>query len=130
MRHGDQVKYLAPLAVVMGCAMTPPRDLPHPGPEPTAAQAENIARGYLETVLKDPDSLKAFKIIRGPYQRDYLLDIGVPWRRAYVVCFTYNAKNSYGAYAGSQLGVVTMTGANPAPRLIDAIPEIHRHIYC
>ena len=64
---------------------------------------------YLKTVLKDPDSLKAFKIISKP-QKGFLnygaFSKGPAGKRfgnpMWYVCASYNAKNSYGAYVGSK----------------------------
>ncbi len=43
---------------LMGCAPTVTRheQMPSPGIQPTAAQAEEVVKKYLLTTLKDPDS--------------------------------------------------------------------------
>lgn len=117
-------------ALLAGCASKPPAELPAPGPEPTAAQAEKIARDYLARVLKDPDSLKQFALVRGPYRKDYQITRWSPWNSGYIVCFTYNAKNSYGGYVGPKLAAIAIKGAESGPYLLDAIPEAFQHLYC
>lgn len=72
------------------------------GPSPSQQQAEEAAIFYIKAFLKDPDSMKQFEIFRGPtvvtWYRGYIKGGG--YDQGWLVCFRYNAKNSYGAYAG------------------------------
>ena len=77
------------------------------GDPPSKNEAEQLVLNYLAATLKDPDSLKDFKLITG-VKRGALnygafnkgpsgLSFSNPM---YYVCVHYNAKNSYGAYVG------------------------------
>lgn len=72
------------------------------GPRPSEAQATAAVMAYLRGTLKDPDSLKQFRIRSGPdlisWYRGLLYGGG--HEQAWLVCFEYNAKNSYGGYVG------------------------------
>lgn len=72
------------------------------GPMPSAEQAERAVRAYLARALKDPDSLKQFAITFGPSPVQWYRGLinGGGNEQAWLVCFEYNAKNSYGAYTG------------------------------
>ena len=99
------------LAVVGGCAST---GGPQPsesdaralaGPMPDPAEAEQLIFNSIKVRLKDPDSIKQFRISRGPIfvNTDVwvgLLNGGTRRVIGWVYCAEYNAKNSYGAYAG------------------------------
>lgn len=77
------------------------------GAAPEAEKAEEIVLYHLSRTLKDPDSMKAFRIIsdvkrgqlnygafsKGPSGKTF----GNPM---WYVCAEYNAKNSFGAYVG------------------------------
>jgi hypothetical protein len=66
---------------------------------PTLDQSERAVLSYLSRALKDPDSLKQFKITYGPMLiRDLVTGRGN--EPAWLVCFEYNAKNIFGAYTG------------------------------
>jgi len=72
------------------------------GPAPTDV-VDKFGR-YVRPLLKDPDSLKDVVLVRGPekgwfFQHEALLnDEVVIW--GWFAVFSYNAKNSYGGYAG------------------------------
>lgn len=71
------------------------------GPAPTAEQARMAVTAWLQGNLKDPDSLKQFDMLDGPTLVTW--NYGPPFgghQQAWLVCFQYNAKNSYGAYTG------------------------------
>lgn len=73
------------LLLTTGCAhASPPIEI---GPMPS--NYDQLARDWLQQNLKDPDSLK-------------LRSIGAPVKteNGWLVCVTYAAKNSYGAYNG------------------------------
>jgi len=72
------------------------------GARPTEAQATVAIMDYLRRTLKDSDSLKQFRIRSGPdiitwYQGRFY---GGGNEQAWLVCYEYNAKNSYGGYVG------------------------------
>jgi hypothetical protein len=101
------------------------------GPQPTAAQLEPLIKQRLAPALKDPDSLKQFRVINIMRTRYFL---GAPISNpgageGWLACFEYNARNSYGAYTGLHVDgfvyrlegdepqfVMTQGGAIMAPR--------------
>lgn len=71
------------------------------GIKPPDAFAEKMVRDYLAKSLKDPDSLKQFEVTRiylKRYPRGWINGGG--FNEGWLVCYQYNAKNSYGAYVG------------------------------
>lgn len=101
-----------------------------PGPAPTRARAEEIARKYLYESLKDPDSLKQFALTRDPYPRDWQYDRWSTWYSGHVICFRYNAKNSYGGYEGVRpAGIVVRLDRGPDPLIIYVL-EAHTISWC
>ena len=96
---------LAAAATCSACVSLDPYSQPvvvPAGSEPTEAQVEPLIRDYLSRVLKDPDSLKQFKVT---YIQKTRYFIGAPIRHegtaeGWLACFEYNAKNSYGGYVG------------------------------
>lgn len=72
------------------------------GPAPTKDQAAAAIRSYLNHYLKDPDSVKQFAIRSGPDHATWYRGLlnGGGHEAAWLTCFEYNAKNSYGAYVG------------------------------
>jgi len=72
------------------------------GDAPSAEQGEMVARSYLQQTLKDPDSLKQFRMTGGPILTSWYQGLISGGGTAYgwAVCFEYNAKNSYGGYTG------------------------------
>lgn len=87
-------------ALLTACA-TKPVHIPTRGPMPTHEQAEAAVRKVLLSGLKDPDSLKQFSIGE-PVPTAWLDGIihGSTPHAGWLVCFEYNAKNSYGGYVG------------------------------
>jgi hypothetical protein len=71
-------------------------------PVPTDAQALEALQAYLGRTLKDPDSVKQFRVLTSP--------TWTTWRGTgywvnsmdggWLVCYELNAKNSYGGYTG------------------------------
>ncbi len=59
---------------------------------------ESVTKSYLEATLKDPASV-IYREISHPKQA-WIKSIGSPMTAGYLVCYTYNAKNSYGGYVG------------------------------
>lgn len=72
------------------------------GPQPSEAQAATAVMDYLRTTLKDPDSIKQFRIRSGPETITWYRGLinGGGNEQAWLICFEYNAKNSYGGYVG------------------------------
>lgn len=101
------------------------------GPAPTAEQVEPGIKAHLGRVLKDPDSLKQFRVINIMRTRWFL---GAPISNpgaaeGWIACYEYNAKNSYGGYVGLKIDgavfrvtngraefIMTQDGAIMAPR--------------
>lgn len=75
------------------------------GPRPTEAQANAAIMNYLQRTLKDPDSIKQFRIRSGPDTITWYRGLinGGGNEQAWLVCFEYNAKNSYGGYVGLKI---------------------------
>jgi len=85
------------IIVLSGCATIQPPVGADFGPPPE--YAPQILKGYVVAHLKDPDSLKDWRV-NGPYKcwRGYAFnDVLTGW----CVDFFYRAKNSYGAYVPS-----------------------------
>ena len=56
---------------------------------------------YLQSTLKDPDSIKQFSIVSGPLSTYWRPSaFSSEYSAAWLICFEYNAKNSYGGYVG------------------------------
>lgn len=80
------------------------------GSPPTEKQATDAVMELLRTRLKDPDSIKQFRITSGPKMVTWYRGLlrGGGHEQAWMVCFEYNAKNSYGAYVGLQHDAAAM----------------------
>ena len=71
-------------------------------PAPSEAEALDALKAHLDRTLKDPDSIKQFRVLTSP--------TWVTWRGTgywvnsmdggWLVCYELNAKNSYGGYIG------------------------------
>lgn len=87
--------------VFAACATAPIAPAVDRGPMPTREQAERAVKSLLLPRLKDPDSLKQFQMAEPipTAWRTGILYGSVPME-GWLLCFRYNAKNSYGAYAG------------------------------
>lgn len=103
-----------------GCVSLDPYSQPvvvTAGPEPTKQQVEPVVRTWIQSRLKDPDSLKQFEIINIMRTRYFL---GAPiahkgTAEGWLVCFQYNAKNSYGGYVGVKYFGVVVRMRDGAP---------------
>lgn len=84
--------------------------------------AEKAARDFLAQSLKDPDSLKQFQM-RNVTQRDWQNTRWDGWRSGWLVCFEYNAKNSYGGYVGLKRSGIVITAYQSEPYLIYVVPD-------
>lgn len=119
------------LAAIAGCKSVPPPKQPlDAGPKPTQQQAEQAVREFLGTVLKDPDSLKQFELYAGPYLKEHQDTRWSPWKVGWLVCFRYNAKNSYGGYVGVKANAVYLMGHEAKPYVIEVVPEVLVSTYC
>lgn len=103
-------------AALTGCATAPTTSSPADyGPEPDAQAARQAILQYLRKTLKDPDSLKDL-VIASPRRECYPRGLinGGGNVCAHKVCASYNAKNSYGAYAGTAVLVFWFRGNTAA----------------
>ena len=79
-------------------------------------------RDYALSLLKDPDSMKAFEVTEPEIGRYYGgMFNGFKYEQRYYVCYRFNAKNSFGGYVGVKQHVaffegneIHFTGNNPA----------------
>lgn len=62
-------------------------------------QAKQKVLEHLYRSLKDPDSLKQFKV-RSVERMTWSRSWDSDYEQAWLVCYEYNAKNSYGGYVG------------------------------
>ncbi|MCB1901495.1 hypothetical protein [Cognatazoarcus halotolerans] len=86
--------------VLTGCVSVPTGIVMHPeGRQPTRQEAQVAILSHLKRVLLDPESLKAFAVLRGP-EVVTGTTAGLNYERAWQVCVEYNAKNAYGGYTG------------------------------
>ncbi len=88
------------------------------------AQAQETALAYLGTVLKDPHSLKDFRIISGPtwFSWYYGDSENGGHQEAWLICFEYNAKNGSGAYMGLAVdGIAIRLGADNKPQVVEPV---------
>lgn len=93
----------------VGCAQPPQSSgtviPPAPrGVVPTEAEATAALLAHLERTLRDPDSVKQFRVLTPPA---WAVWTGTgQWARSldggWMICYELNAKNSYGGYAGLQ----------------------------
>lgn len=86
------------------------------GVKPTSAEAETAVRQYLARSLKDPESLKQFamrQIIGTGWSRGWANGGGT--ERGWLVCFEYNAKNSYGGYTGLKVDGIVLRDLQVLP---------------
>lgn len=96
------------LIVLSGCVAPPTGNEPSSeimmtaGPQPSREVAERAVMKHLRDALKDPDSLKQFEIDSGPTLITWTRGLinGGGNDQGWLMCFRYNAKNSYGAYIG------------------------------
>ncbi len=87
------------------------------GKAPTPEQAERAVMQQLASSLKDPDSIKQFKMLSPPILTTWYQGLlaGADYEGGWMVCFEFNAKNSYGGYVGvkKERVVVRMYGDIP-----------------
>jgi hypothetical protein len=80
------------------------------GAQPSASEAERVVLEHLRETLKDPDSLKQFRIRSGPKYITWYRGLltGGGHAAGWLVCFEYNAKNSYGGYVGLKADAIAL----------------------
>lgn len=98
----------AVIIALAGCANRPEDSsqiMNDAGPIPSMSEAEAAIKSQLAATLKDPDSLKQFEMLGDPAYFTWYRGMvrGGRYDAAYLVCFKYNAKNSYGAYTGAKV---------------------------
>lgn len=78
------------------------------------AEYEAIIMSYLNNTLKDPDSIKNFAI-QEPRKGSVWGGMFNGFKREarWYVCFTYNAKNSYGGYTGQKEYIMWFSHGKP-----------------
>jgi hypothetical protein len=85
------------------------------GQPPSDAAAAQAINDTLARALKDPDSLKQFRIRSGPTRISWYQGLlaGGDFDVGWLYCFEYNAKNSYGGYVGLKVdGLALRTATN------------------
>lgn len=89
------------LAIIMtGCAQGPTKEqLANADYGNYPDNYEEIAKAHILRQLKDPDSVKFGYISRPIKKMAKMGAYGEP-KFGYLVCISYNAKNSFGGYAG------------------------------
>ncbi len=94
------------------------------GPRPTDAQASAAIKNYLQRALRDPDSLKQFKILSGPTLVTWYRGLlnGGGNEQAWLYCFEYNAKNAYGGYVGLKTDGFALRGYIDS---VGVVPEVN-----
>lgn len=94
---------LAAMSLVSGCAYGPTQEqvsAANYGTEPDQSYAEQSAKDFFQTLLKDPDSAH---YVFNPVYKGWLLSDrldGSKLYAGYVLDVRVNSKNSYGGYAG------------------------------
>lgn len=97
--------------LLVGCAVQPVAI--KSGTRPTEDQADRLVRDYLARTLKDPDSLKQFRITG--MQTVGWAQATARHEEAWLICFEYNAKNSYGGYVGVKPGGLVVRQWSDSP---------------
>ena len=91
------------IAILVGCG-TPPRNLTivDRGPRPDLDATLALLHQHLKRSLKDYDSLKDFAVVHGEIYPVSATNLAYDFEQAWMLCVEYNAKNSFGGYAGLQ----------------------------
>lgn len=87
------------ILTMTGCATVPPPAEIKAGDVPTAGELAAAIQKELRRTLKDYDSVKDFELIEGPTNAHAIYGMGGV-ERLWFACARFNAKNSYGGYAG------------------------------
>lgn len=84
---------------------------PDAGERPSNEQAEKAVKEYLRSTLKDPDSIKNFEMTSEPSKTTWYRGLlnGGGHAAGWIVCYKYNAKNSYGGYVGLKNESIVLT---------------------
>jgi hypothetical protein len=103
---------LAATLLAAGCASTQQRvELASAlGQPPSEAAANQVILDVLARALKDPGSLQQYRIVSGPTPVNWYRGLlnGGGFDSAWMFCFEYNAKNSFGGYTGVKLDRVAL----------------------
>lgn len=86
------------MAIALAGCVTVPQEQMDKAEYGPAPDAETVIRGWLGSTLKDPDSIKSFTVS----QPVKCANRRASWKPEFGWCvkYEYNAKNSYGGYAG------------------------------
>lgn len=93
-----------------GCQLMPPKEIVQAGSGPYPANYQQMIRGYLNSYLYNPASLKDFCIIRPP--RQITVNADDPFiplfdgQKVWECLIVYNATDPSGQYVGRKLHVV------------------------
>lgn len=117
-----------------GCATSAstPKVVDPPGPKPDLEKLEAIILDGLAKSLKDPDSLKQFRIRSGPTLATWYSGFltGNYTNSGWLVCYEYNAKNSFGGYVGLQQGAAVFKGGVYEPYAITNVNWVLIDVKC
>lgn len=86
------------------------------GQKPTSIEAQKLIFDYLSRTLKDPDSIKQFSLLEPMKPMRWF--VGQSQEFAWLACFEYNAKNSYGGYVGLQKDGVAIRNSNGISQIV------------
>jgi len=110
-------------AMLNGCASVPTNQtLVLRGEKPSLPDALQLVQSTLKRTLKDFDSVKDFAVIGSDLQPVSATNLADNFEQAWMLCVEYNAKNSYGGYAGiSEHGFPMRTGEDGKPFVISTV---------
>ncbi len=103
MRNYSLTRFISFAVVALflaGCGKPSSEEIASLNYGPYPHNYERIVLAYMNQILKDPVSAR-YSEFSSPRQF-YVGNFGKIRYHGWIVCFTVNAKNSYGAYAGSQ----------------------------
>jgi hypothetical protein len=101
MNNATKLFATMPFLLCVACA-TPGPPAAQRGQQPSEDQARAAILAMLSRSLKDPDSLKQFQLTSTAQPTIFFrrIGLGVPREEGWLYCYEYNAKNSFGGYAG------------------------------
>lgn len=119
------IAVLAWVGVLAGCATAPSGKGSYvtAGDQPSKDDLEPVVKRYLATTLKDPDSVKQFQIVSGPTYITWYQGLlgGGGHEGGWLVCYDYNAKNSYGGYTGVKRDGIVVRGTGSSAQWVQRV---------
>ncbi len=98
------------MIMTAGCALMPPGEVVKAGAGPYPAHYQTMIKGYLDSYLYDPASLKDFTIVKPPtptaVNTDYPFIPLFDGQKVWQCLIAYNARNPARQYVGKKLHVV------------------------